>query len=189
MFTIGEIDPGAAFAAFVGPVVAVGITLWLQGRDRSRDRKELLLRQMVATRLNPADPVFNVAIALIPVEFRHEQTVLTAHKDFLAGAGRTAERPTPLQDAEMGRLQEALILAMLEVLGFKTANARDVVRNPYSSVASANLAKVQQEALLAVPRLADAVERTATSNEELLAHLRGGNPPEGEPTARTKAKR
>lgn len=165
MFTIGEIDPGATIATFVGPVVAVGITLWLQARDRARDRKELLLRQILATRLTPADPAFNVAVTLIPVEFRAHAAVRTAHRDFIAAANRSG--PTDIQDK-----QSALILAMMQVLGVRTESARDAVRDPYSSVALANWQKMQADALSALPKLVEGIDRLAAASEESAELLR-----------------
>lgn len=164
MWSVGEVDPGAAIAALLGPIIAVAITLWLQSRDRSRERKETLLRQLLATRRNPADPTFSIAVALIPVEFRHHGKVRTAHKDFIAAANR--------RDSDLDRRNEELILAVMEVLGFRTESARDVVREPYSSEGFWTATRQQQEALLALPRLAGAMERAAAASEESRELLR-----------------
>src|SRR3546814_19133659 len=56
-------------AVIVGPIVAVVITLWVDGRRRDREQKIIVLRLLLATRHIPADPRFLTAINLIPVEF------------------------------------------------------------------------------------------------------------------------
>ncbi len=159
----GPIDPGAALATFVSPIVAVLITLWLQARDRGRDRKEMLLRQLLATRTNPADPGYSVAITLIPVEFRRHAKVRAAHRDFIDAANRNV----PAIDAT----QNKMISAMLEALGVKEETAADVVRSNYSSVGWGEWTKKQALALEALPRMADAMVQTADACKDTVDFL------------------
>jgi hypothetical protein len=66
-----------------GPIVAVLITLWVDNRRRDRDQKLLVLRMLITTRHLPADPAYQVAINLIPVEFNNKRAVMDAHKEFV----------------------------------------------------------------------------------------------------------
>ena len=66
-----------------GPVVAVIITLWVDGRRRAREQRLTVLRMLISTRHLPADPAFQVAINLIPVEFSGDDAVMAAYREFL----------------------------------------------------------------------------------------------------------
>jgi hypothetical protein len=70
-------------AILLGPIVAVAITLWIEGRRRQRDTRMIVLRQLMATRHLPGDPMYSAAVNLIPVEFNDEAEVMT----FRARAG------------------------------------------------------------------------------------------------------
>lgn len=75
-------------AIIFGPIVAVGITLWIEGRRRQREQRVIVFRHLIATRHMPADPGFLTAINLIPVEFNDESKVLAAYREFIDAVGR-----------------------------------------------------------------------------------------------------
>jgi hypothetical protein len=66
----------------IGPIVAVMITLWVDGRRRDRDQKLTVLRMLLTTRHVPADPAYQVAVNLIPAEFGKSRPVMEAYKEF-----------------------------------------------------------------------------------------------------------
>ncbi|WP_419827620.1 DUF6680 family protein [Sphingomonas sp.] len=70
-------------AVLVSPVVAVLITLWLDGRRKDREQKITVLRLLLATRRFPGDPNYQTAVNLIPVEFGRSKSVMSAYKDFI----------------------------------------------------------------------------------------------------------
>ncbi len=70
-------------AIIIGPIAAVGITLWIDARRRKREQRIIVLRHLIATRHLPADPSFLAAINLIPVEFNDEKLVMNAYKEFI----------------------------------------------------------------------------------------------------------
>lgn len=73
-------------AIVIGPIVAVCISLWMEGRRKSHDAKLTTLRLLLASRDFPSDPAYQVAIKLVPVEFNGCPTVLSAHREFLEAA-------------------------------------------------------------------------------------------------------
>ena len=70
----------------IGPIAAVGITLWIEGRRKKHDAKLTTLRLLLASRDFPSDPSYQVAIKLIPIEFNDCSSVLAAHREFLEAA-------------------------------------------------------------------------------------------------------
>src|SRR5690242_7236505 len=69
-------------AILLGPITAVAITLWIEGRRRKRDSQVIVLRQLMATRHLPGDPMYSAAVNLIPVEFNNDRAVMAAYKAY-----------------------------------------------------------------------------------------------------------
>ena len=84
----------------LGPVVAVGLTLWIESRRRVREQQLTLLRMLIATHHLPSDPSYQIAINLIPIEFRGRQAVMTAHKEFIESVAR---QPDGVNDEKIFR--------------------------------------------------------------------------------------
>src|SRR3546814_20385923 len=78
-------------AVIVGPIVAVVITLWVDGRRRDREQKIIVLRLLLATRHIPADTSFLTAINLIPVEFNARRDVMQDYNEFIEETRRSEE--------------------------------------------------------------------------------------------------
>jgi hypothetical protein len=73
-------------AIVLGPVIAVGITHWIEKRRKRDEAKLITLRILLSTRDLPSDPSYQVAIKLVPIEFNDCQKVLVAHREFLEAA-------------------------------------------------------------------------------------------------------
>ena len=67
----------------IGPITAVLISLWIDGRRKARDQKLTILRMLIASRHLPADPAFFTAVNLVPIEFSESRKVLEAYKEFI----------------------------------------------------------------------------------------------------------
>ena len=70
-------------AIVVGPMLAVAVTIWSADRNKVKEQRLQVLRMLIATHHLPSDPGYQVAINLIPVEFRGCPAVLSAHREFI----------------------------------------------------------------------------------------------------------
>jgi hypothetical protein len=70
----------------IGPIVAVLISLWLDGRRRDRDQKLVILRLLLTTRHLVGDPGYSAAINLIPVEFAGKASIQSAYREYIEAA-------------------------------------------------------------------------------------------------------
>jgi hypothetical protein len=173
MTTVEELTVTGLFA---GPVVAVLISLWIEERRRQRLLKEQAVRTLLVGRLNFADPAFLTAINTMPVAFPKDQAVLAAWEAYLESVRTPPDRddPASVQSAQ-GRWEIALsnlIESMLESMGYPRRAAKQIARARYVSDASANLLRLQQEALSAVVEVARNTSRMAEANEALLQGMR-----------------
>ena len=70
-------------AIVIGPIVAVWITHVAAQRSKDRQQKLQVLRMLIATHHLPSDPMYQVSINLIPIEFRGCAPVIEAHREFI----------------------------------------------------------------------------------------------------------
>jgi hypothetical protein len=89
-------------AIIIGPLAAVGITLWIEGRRKRQDAKLITLRLLLSSRDFPSDPTYQVAVKLIPVEFNDCSSVLTAHREFLEAANVDTDKMSEEQVRKVG---------------------------------------------------------------------------------------
>ena len=75
-------------AIVVGPILAILVSKLSSDRDKVRDQRLHVLRMLIATHHLPSDPGYQVAINLIPVEFRGCSAVITAHREFIQSVYR-----------------------------------------------------------------------------------------------------
>ena len=75
-------------AIILGPAIGVGITIWSNSQSKIRDQQRTVLRMLLATHHLPSDPNYQIAINLIPIEFRSSKAVMAAHKEFIEAVGR-----------------------------------------------------------------------------------------------------
>ena len=64
-------------------MLAVAVTIWSADRNKVKEQRLQVLRMLIATHHLPSDPGYQVAINLIPVEFRGCPAVLSAHREFI----------------------------------------------------------------------------------------------------------
>lgn len=109
-------------ALILGPVLAVALTLWREASRQERERKFSVMRLLLTTRTTAADPAFTTAVNLIPIEFGHVPSVMTAWEAFVHAANKQA--------VETGMIDQVLKAIMLD-LGFSERAASQVAREPY----------------------------------------------------------
>lgn len=116
-----------------GPIVAVLVTLWVDGRRRDREQKIVVFRHLLATRHLPADPGFLAAINLIPVEFNSHESVLTAYNEFIdASRARLDGVNDAAIQQNMNTKLTRLIFQVSQSLGFKIRET-DIQTTAYAS--------------------------------------------------------
>lgn len=78
------VDWAVVAATFVGPVVAVIITLWYQERSLMKRSRHELFVSMMRSRRHPTNPEFVGALNLVPVHFYADGEVMKRYAELLA---------------------------------------------------------------------------------------------------------
>ncbi|WP_281967158.1 DUF6680 family protein [Roseovarius nanhaiticus] len=76
MIDWSQVDWAVVLATFCGPVLAVLVTLWHQGRSARKDARRSIYATMMRNRRHPASPDFVGAFNLVPVHFHNEKVVM-----------------------------------------------------------------------------------------------------------------
>lgn len=148
-------------AIVIGPLVAVGITLWIEGRRKTRDSRIIVLRQLMATRHLPADPMYSQAINLVPVEFNDQPAVISAYKAYHDAIRRRAGDNSDDQTDSfqvMVAKQTKLIYAIMQSLGLKASEA-DLPIEAYAASGMMIRDALYLDSLRAQLRIAESLER------------------------------
>jgi hypothetical protein len=171
------------FGLVFGPVAAVIISLWLERRRAVRERQSTIMRTLLASRRQPADFAFHASINTAPIDFRGNDKVLAAWEAYIAAANKSAPADNPallLQTTEATvKALDELVIAMLRALGHKERAAREIVRSGYDPNAAVDARNLQAQVLRSVVRVADAVERSASASEVMVARLAATSLQEG----------
>lgn len=146
-------------ALVLGPVAAVSISLWREHVRQERERKLGVMRQLLLTRSNAGDPAFSSAIALTPIEFGHDSSVMTAWEDFTSAA--TNQRVTPDHTNN-------LVKQMMLALGYGDRAASQVAREAYVSEGLVQQRLQVKAVLEGIGRIADASEVSAKAVASLV---------------------
>jgi hypothetical protein len=121
-------------AIVLGPVIAVGITLWIESRRRDRERRLYVLRMMLTTRHLPADPQWNAAVNLIPVEFNDQEKVMAAWRTY--GDRVNQHVPPEHEDDQKKRInvaQSGMIFEVMRSAGLSNLSEGDIQTQAYVS--------------------------------------------------------
>lgn len=146
----------------LSPIVAVSITLWIEGRRRKRDSQMHVVRLLMATRHLPSDPSYSTAVNLIPVEFAAHPKVIAAHKEY----HRAIRREAPLTpeghanaNLELAQTQTKLISAVLSAVGMNVSEA-DLAAEAYAASGFIARDNLWLDSLRAQVRTAEALEKS-----------------------------
>ncbi len=166
--TMTTIEILTLIAIVTGPIAAVLITLWIDGRRRRRDARLIVARMMMSTRQIPADPGWQTAINLLRVEFAKDRDVIAALLDYHTAARKeraSSDERQRAQDDELKARQAKLVSAVLKAVGLDVKES-DLLLEAYVSdgfVMRDNLAINSQIAQL---RIAKALEHSVGLPEE-----------------------
>lgn len=114
-------------ATIVGPLAAVGITLWHQSVTKRRDQRLVLLRMLSATRGLPGDFNHSAALTLVPVEFADSADVMSKHKLYLEEISKKDANGNLENPTETVNKYHDLLQSIFEFLGYKFNH--EAVRN------------------------------------------------------------
>ncbi len=118
---------------FLGPIVAVLITLWVDRRRRRSDAQIQVLRMILTTRRLPSDPAYLAAINLIEVEFNKCADVMQARREYLSLARTEVSEERQLEhDQLMNAKQATMIYGMMKAVGLKGSES-DILTDAYTS--------------------------------------------------------
>lgn len=78
-----QIDWAVVAATFLGPVLAVLVTLWAQDRSATRQLQMRIFCDMMQWRVDPKQPMFVSALNLVPVYFQGHASIITAYRRLL----------------------------------------------------------------------------------------------------------
>jgi hypothetical protein len=139
-------------------VIAVLISLWLEGRRRKREQQIQIMRALLSTRHLAADPAYTVAINMIPVEFNGNRRIMEAWRTYLDAV---RYRPSP-ENAEshlkdVFAKQTKLIFEIMRDLGFELPET-DIQNLAYAAGGFIERDNITLEAWRAWPRIAAALE-------------------------------
>lgn len=154
----------------LSPIIAVLITLWVEGRRRDREGKMVVVRTLMATRHLPSDPNYSTAINLLRVEFADCPQVMEAYREYHRNIRR--ERPSSdqgvaLLDQDILTSQTKLLSAVMMAVGMKVSEA-DLAVEAYAAGGFIARDNLYIASLAAQPRIADALERSVQQSALLL---------------------
>lgn len=149
----------------LSPIVAVGITLWIEGRRRDREGKMVVVRAMLATRHLNGDPNWSTAVNLIRAEFSNCPGVMAAFHSY----GRAVRQRPATDEARMVSSQELataqvkLVSAVLAAVGMNVSEA-DLAIDAYAAEGMIIRDNLYLASLDAQVRTANALEKS-TEND------------------------
>jgi hypothetical protein len=142
----------------IGPIAAVAITLWVEGRRRDRDQQVQLMRMLLSTRHLPGDAAYTVAINMIPVEFNKCPKIITAWNAYIEAVRyRAAPENEHAQFKDTLAKQTKLIFEVMSYLGFQLAET-DIQNSAYAAGGFIERDNITLDAWRAWPRIAEALE-------------------------------
>ena len=148
-------------AIIIAILIAAKIAPKAEERRACRDQQERLLRVLIATSPTPANPDYQGAIALIPIDFRGYKSVLGARDEYLTLVNTAA--PTDEEGAadllkRTVEKQADMIAAIAQELGFDLTS-EGLRSGAYVSKGFVDREHLQLDAMRSWTRIADALER------------------------------
>ncbi len=164
-------------AIVIGPLSAVGITLWIEHRRRLKERRLYVTRMLLMTRHLPADPQYNAAINLIPVEFNDQPKVITAWRTYHE---RVHQHVEPSQQAEHDKritaAQSGMIFEILRSAGLANISEGDIQTQAYVSQGFINRDTLHLSSLQALVDIAATMEKQRALTQRIVEALPGRQP-------------
>lgn len=151
-------------ALFGGPILAVSLTLWREKNRQERERKLEVMRKLLVARSDASDPAFSISMNLVPIEFGHCESVMTAWEEFTHSAQQGSA-----SDAQVSRLVKEMMLN----LRYSDRAASQVAREAYSAKGFTDQKKLWAGVLKGVLGIAKASRISAQASTAMVEHITG----------------
>lgn len=129
-----EVDWAVVLATFVGPIAAVGVTLWHQGRSGEKDAQRSAYSTMMRNRRHFMSADFVGAFNLIPVYFNKKKEVIDRYRKVL----EVVNDPTWHQEGAVPQMSQrltnevALLLSAMSVAVGQPVQQLDILNGAYA---------------------------------------------------------
>lgn len=145
-------------AIIIGPIVAVGITLWNEDRRRKREARTQILKMLLNTWGVPSDPAFTVGMNMIMVEFNDRPKIMAARRAYVDQAWNTpTAENVAAHDTQMSAKLSNLIHEITKELGFDIPES-DIKTQTYIAKGYVDNAILQRDSLLATCSIAESLK-------------------------------
>jgi hypothetical protein len=168
MGTITISDWAIVLATVAGPVFAVLISMGIERRRARRAARQRILQTFLNTMHHPGDPGYQAAIREVAVEFRNDQAVMSAHREFLDAANLGPSGPVEMTAQKLVKL----VALLFNRIGSKVSED-DVRGMGFVSVGFAERERLFNETLKAIVRVADTLEAQLNLLKGAQASQRG----------------
>ena len=106
-------------ATFLGPIAAIGVSLWRERRSRTRERQMWVFRTLMATRRSAISQDHVTALNLVELEFYRSRSAIAAWRQYVAhlNAFPRQETATDQDRIEWERRRNGLLAVLLGAVG------------------------------------------------------------------------
>lgn len=144
-------------AIVIGPLSAVGITLWNEHRRRKREARTQILKMLLNTWAVPSDPAFTVGMNMILVEFNDRPKIMAARRAYVDQAWNTpTAENVAAHDTQMSAKLSALTHEITKELGFDIPES-DIKTQTYIAKGYVDNALLQEASLRATCSIAESL--------------------------------
>lgn len=161
-------------ATLIGPIAAVVITIWAERRRSRHQHRSNIVQTILNTRMRANDIQYQMAIMAVAVEYRNDEPVMRAHRDYMNHVDITPSAGTEEPHHKItGQKLVALLKLLFKRIGTEFSEA-DIDKMSYHTKGVGEQDRLLHEALLGMVRVANALER----QERLLADSMASKPEE-----------
>lgn len=151
-----------ALGILVGLAIAGLLSPWLASRSTRRDQQERTLRMILNSWQTPANPDYQHALAVIPIDFQRCPAVLKAHSALLDAVN---QEPAKTEDEAQAKHEQlkGLQLGLMEAMSVNLdieLTAEKLKSGAYLSQGYVDREFMLINAMQAWTRIADALERS-----------------------------
>ncbi|WAC49253.1 hypothetical protein OVA03_04920 [Asticcacaulis sp. SL142] len=150
---------------FLGPIIAVAITLWYDHIRKQSDAQINVLKMLLNTRHLPADPVYSIAINLVPVEFNKQTKIMSEWRNYIE---KTRQKPSLENEGVAFDLmkihQTKLIYEIMKHLKYNLSET-DIQSSSYISDGFITRDNLYLDSLKAMRDIADNLKAETAANQ------------------------